>query len=69
MVSIHFWQQGERGRPLMVCRPCPCGCDVRGGVPGVGYLTGSDADGNGFTLWIKDEAAYSRIASTLLGSK
>jgi hypothetical protein len=30
-------------------------------VRGVGYLTGSDPDGNGFTLWIKDEAMYQRV--------
>jgi hypothetical protein len=65
MGSINFWQQGERSRELAVCRPCACGCDTRLGVPGVGYLTGSDPDGNGFTLWIKEEAMYERLARTL----
>ena len=48
----------------MVCRPCSLRMgDVRDGVTGVGYLTGSDPDGNGFTLWIKDEAMYERLAA------
>ena len=47
---------------LMVNRPCSCGCDARDGVHGVGYLSGSDAAGNGFTLWIKDAATYRRLA-------
>jgi hypothetical protein len=47
------------------CRPCSCGCDTRQGVAGVGYLTGSDPDGNGFTVWIKDEAMYQRVAKSL----
>ena len=49
----------------MVNRPCSCGCDTRDGVHGVGYLSGSDAAGNGFTLWIKDEATYRRLAAML----
>ena len=49
----------------MVNRPCSCGCDARDGVRGVGYLSGSDAAGNGFTLWINDEATYRRLAAML----
>ena len=49
----------------MINRPCSCGCDARDGVRGVGYLSGSDAGGNGFTLWIKDEAMYRRLAAML----
>lgn len=51
--------KGEINRPLQMQRPCSCGCDLRGGRNcGVGYLTGSDNDGNGFTLWITDEALF-----------
>jgi hypothetical protein len=49
MRSIYLWQEGEQARELRVCRPCTCGCDARGGLHGVGYLTGSDPAGNGFT--------------------
>lgn len=50
---------GERNRVLQVRRPCQCGCD--GDDRGVGYITGSDAEGNGFTLWIKNEEEYVRV--------
>jgi len=69
MRSIQFWEQGERSRELMVSRPCSCGCDARLGIPGVGYLTGSDAAGNGFTLWISDEAMYQRLAAMFGGRR
>jgi hypothetical protein len=55
MKSKEFTWQGEKDRLLQVCRPCPCGCDDRGGRPGVGYLTGSDEEGNGFTIWIESK--------------
>lgn len=45
--------KGERGRPLQFARPCSCGCDAREGKHGAGYITGSDAEGFGFTLWVK----------------
>lgn len=50
--------KGERARALTVQRPCSCGCDVRGGKKGVGYLTGSDKDGNGLSIWIKSEKIF-----------
>lgn len=52
---------GDVARPLQICRPCPCGCDLRGGNKGVGYLTGSNDQGEGFTIWIQDEAVYQAI--------
>ena len=53
------WTNGERNRPLQICRPCPCGCDARdNGAKGVGYLTASDEKGDGFTVWIKEEDVY-----------
>ena len=45
--------RGEPGRPLQFMRPCSCGCDAREGKRCVGYITGSDADGLGFSLWVK----------------
>jgi len=57
--------QGEVRRPLGLSRPCPCGCDTRDGVKGVGYLSGSDAAGNGVTVWIEDEAVYRRLEELL----
>lgn len=59
------WTGGDENRPLMLKRPCPCGCDVRDGKKGVGYLTGSDENGNGFSLWIESEAAYERLRALI----
>lgn len=56
---------GAKSRPLGVCRPCECGCDQRDGYKGVGYLTGSDAKGRGFTVWIQDEKVFTRLARAL----
>lgn len=50
--------KGEKNRPLELYRPCSCGCDQRGGYKGVGYLSGSDERGNGFTIWIQDEEVF-----------
>jgi len=57
--------QGEKDRLLQVRRPCSCGCDDRGGRLGVGYLTGSDAEGNGFTIWIESEEVFQRLEKLL----
>jgi hypothetical protein len=57
--------QGEEDRLLQVCRPCSCGCDERDGRAGVGYLTGSDAAGNGFTIWIESEEVFQRLEKLL----
>jgi len=56
---------GEEGRPLGLHRPCPCGCDSRGGSKGVGYLTGSTDEGDGFTIWIQDENVYQVVRDVL----
>ncbi len=53
--------QGEVRRPLRLSRPCSCGCDGREGAKGVGYLSGSDAAGNGVTIWIEDETVYRQL--------
>ncbi len=60
--------QGEVRRPLRLSRACSCGCDTRAGVTGVGYLSGSDAAGNGVTIWIADEAVYRQLEQLLQGA-
>ncbi len=57
--------KGEKDRLLQVRRPCSCGCDERDGSPGVGYITGSDKAGNGFTVWIESEEVYQRLERLL----
>ncbi len=59
--------QGEVRRPLRLSRPCPCGCDAREGVKGVGCLSGSDGAGKGVTIWIEDEAVYRQLEQLLHG--
>ena len=53
--------KGDENRAFRLQRPCECGCDN----PGIGYLTGSDEDGNGFTVWIETEEIYQAILGTL----
>lgn len=57
---------GEKNRPVGLRRPCDCGCDHRNGNLGVGYLTGSDENGNGFTVWVESEAVFSAIEQIML---
>jgi len=45
-------------RPLMLRRPCRCGCDFRDGKSGVGYITGGDGKGAFFSLWIENEETF-----------
>jgi len=60
------WDNGDESRPLNVYRPCPCGCDARGdGIKGVGYISGSDQEGNGFTIWIENEDVYQRVRQVI----
>lgn len=51
--SEFIWN-GERNRQLSVYRPCPCGVCSKN-HKGVGYLSSSDTNGLGFTIWIGDE--------------
>lgn len=62
--SAFAWT-GEKNRPLSLRRPCECGCDRRSGNKGAGYLTGSDAKGRGFTVWIESETVFKRIAALM----
>ena len=66
MSKQEAWK-GETDRPLGVHRPCSCGCDERAGYQGYGYLTGSDAEGNGFTLWIEDEEVFEAVRAIVNG--
>jgi|SRR5271170_8002703 len=58
-----IWK-GERNRLLDVYRPCEC-CVCSKSSKGVGYLSFSDTNGNGFTVWIKDETIFRRLATAL----
>lgn len=64
MKKRYLWK-GESNRGFGTYRPCRCGCDYRDGVLGVGYLSASDDDGNGFTIWIEDERIYARVKRAL----
>jgi hypothetical protein len=55
--QVILWN-GVKCRPQRVQRPCECGCDLRDGAKGVGYITGSDSEGNGFSIWITDEKLF-----------
>jgi hypothetical protein len=64
---VKRWK-GEPNRMFRIQRPCSCGCDERDGKKGVGYITGSDKNGNGVTIWIADEKVY-RIMAECIGQK
>ena len=82
MPQSQFTWKGAKSRVLAVKRPCDCGCDQRDGGHGAGYLTGSDAEGNGVSVWIQDEevfqalralvavqvGAYKEVAERLMGT-
>ena len=57
---------GEPNRPLSLRRPCECGCDFRDGNHGVGYISGSDGDGIGFSIWIESETTFQIIERVML---
>jgi hypothetical protein len=56
-----FWQGQGDPRPLQICRPCSCGCDMRGRTTGVGYITGATDENKGFTIWIEEEETFLRL--------
>jgi hypothetical protein len=62
--NADFIWNSERNREFNVYRPCSCGtCSaVRRGV---GFLSGSDAKGRGFTVWIRDEGVFLRLQEAL----
>ena len=61
----HFTWLGEKNRPVRLSRPCPCGCDLRDGGDFVGYVSGSDKQGKGFTVEIDDESVYRAISKIM----
>lgn len=66
--EVNRWK-GDAGRAMRVQRPCECGCDLRDGKKGVGYITGSDKNGNGFTIWITNESLYQIMEKSFKASK
>jgi hypothetical protein len=54
-----LWSNGEKSRPLAALRhewrDAPA-------EPYVGFLTGSDESGNGFTIYIEDEPEFARVS-------
>ena len=48
-MRVSIWK-GDLDRALKLYPPCRCGCDTRGGEVCVGYLTASDAQGEGFSI-------------------
>lgn len=57
---VDLWggPNAAQNRPPRAYRPCACGCDERDGGGLIGYLSGSDAKGNGITIYAPDEATY-----------
>lgn len=62
--EFDFVWHGERNRRLGAYRPCPCGTCSRS-CRGVGYLSSSDRDGRGFTVWIENEEVFQRLSRAL----
>jgi hypothetical protein len=63
--TFQWTWKGESNRVLNTYRPCECGCDYHDGLFGVGYLSGSDEAGNGFTIWIQDERIFALLKAAI----
>lgn len=61
--SALLWN-GERDRKLGAYRPCPCGICSKS-RKGVGYLSFSDANGRGFTIWLESETVFRSLRNAL----
>lgn len=59
-----FIWKGERNRQLGVYRPCRCRVCSKN-RRGVGYLSFSDGNGSGFTVWIENEMVLRRLRTAL----
>ena len=62
-VRLEFWNPTDsrvtdKGRKVDFFDPCSCGCDTKENPDLLGYLSGSNDDGNGFTLSIYDQETY-----------
>ena len=53
-----FTWKGEKDRALTLIRPCSCGCEDG---KGIGYFTGSNSLGEGFTIWINEEKVFQAL--------
>ena len=67
------WKNGEKNRPLKVRRLCECStchaADVEIGTADcAGFLSGSDATGRGFTIYIQDNSVYA-VLRALVGEQ
>lgn len=58
--NCDFIWVGEKNRQLNVYRACRCGVCAKSSA-GVGYLSVSDSDGNGVTIWIREEEVFQRL--------
>ena len=68
--SLDTWRCGDQGRQAGMFRACPCGCDHRDGKHRyAGYLSVSNAEGLGFTLWVRDESDYQVMQKTMGGQE
>lgn len=52
--------QVAQKRPFGLWRPCSCGCDLREGNKGVGYLHGIK-NGMGVSIWIENEKVFEAL--------
>tara|TARA_R100001594_G_C3900509_1_gene230715 strand:- start:20 stop:241 length:222 start_codon:yes stop_codon:yes gene_type:complete len=59
-LSIKFWK-GSKNRGIKCYAPCPCGCDTRDNPDLLGYLSGSNDKGDGFTILIEDKESYNKL--------
>ena len=57
---IDFWI-GAEDRKIEFFDPCGCGCDTRDNPNLLGYLSGSNDEGEGFTIRVYDEDTYKQM--------
>lgn len=65
-VEVLTWH-GAPARPLQLWRPCACGCDTRDGrhIGWAGYLSWSNRNGDGITIWVRSEAVFRELRRRL----
>ena len=62
-VDLTFWngRDTNKNRKVDFYDPCGCGCDTKYDPDLLGYLSGSNDDGYGFTLHIYDQDTYDKM--------
>jgi len=63
-VKIEFWNDADsraKNRKVDFFDPCHCGCDAKYNPDLLGYLSGSNNDGNRFILPIYDQKTYDQM--------